>query len=239
MNNINDAIAFVLVGGFGTRLRSVIGDETPKPLALIDGEPFLKLLLHWLEKQGIRHVVLGTGYLAEKFEEEITSYAPTGMTIQFSREEKPLGTGGAIRNAANLLGSDPFFVLNGDSIVNANLCGLMAFHHQKQAKVTLSLAPVPDASRFGTVVKDELGRIVAYKEKTGEPIPGEINAGIYVVSQEFLRGLPDQEVFSFEKDVLSHIDENPSYAMTFNSEFIDIGTPESYCQASDFFKRFL
>lgn len=239
MNNIEDATAFVLVGGLGTRLRSVIGDDTPKPLALIDGQPFLKLLLHWLKKQGISNVVLGTGHLADKFEKEIADYAPKGMTIQFSRESSPLGTGGAIRNALPLLSSDPVLVMNGDSIVGANLRELLNFHREKKSPVTLALAPVPDASRFGTVVKDEQGRVTAYREKTGESIPGEINAGMYVVSQDFLQELPRKELFSFEKDVLAHCDENPSYAMTFHSDFIDIGTPESYQQASDFFKRFL
>jgi len=239
MNNIKDAIAFVLVGGLGTRLRSVIGDETPKPLALIDGEPFLKLLLHWLKKQGISKVVLGTGHLAGKFEDEIAAYAPQGMEIQFSREETPLGTGGAIRHALPLLNGNPILIMNGDSIVGADLEKLLSFHDQAQAPVTLALAPVPNASRFGTVVTDGDGRVTAYREKTGEPIPGEINAGIYIASRDFLNDLPTTEVFSFEKDVLAHCDKNPSYAMIFDSEFIDIGTPESYQQASDFFKRFL
>lgn len=238
MPNINDAIAFVLVGGLGTRLRSVIGSETPKPLALIDGEPFLKHLLYWLKKQGVQNVVLGTGHLAEKFEEEIAAYAPAGMSITFSREETPLGTGGAIRNALPLLNSDPVFIMNGDSIVDANLRELLDFHHLSQAPVTLTLAHVRDTARFGTVLKDEKGKVTGYREKTGDPVPGEINAGIYVASRQFLDNLPTETIFSFEKDVLAHCDVNTSYALTFDSEFIDIGTPESYQQASDFFKRF-
>lgn len=239
MNNIKDAIAFVLVGGLGTRLRSVIGEDTPKPLALIDGQPFLKLLLQWLKKQGIHNVVLGTGYLADKFEEEIAAYASEGMTIRFSPEPQPLGTGGAIRNAFPLLTSDPVIVMNGDSIVGANLSELLTFHQTSHAKVSMALAPVPNASRFGTVVKDETGRVTGFREKTGEEIPGEINAGIYVISQDFLKSLPNLEKFSFEKDVLAHCDVNPVHALTFHADFIDIGTPESYQQASDFFRRFL
>ena len=236
--NIEDAVAFILVGGLGTRLRSVIGESTPKPLALIDGEPFLKHLLFWLRNQGIRKVVLGTGHLAEQFEAQITAYAPDGMRIQFSREATPLGTGGAIRNAIPLLSSDPVIIMNGDSIVGADLQRLLDFHFKKNSNVTMSLAPVPNAARFGTVETDQDGLVTAYREKTGEPIPGEINAGIYIVSQKFLSRLPSKPIFSFEKDVLANIDENPSYALTFDSEFIDIGTPESFEQASDFFKRF-
>jgi NDP-sugar pyrophosphorylase family protein len=81
MKTLADVTAFVLVGGLGTRLRAVIGEETPKPLAKIGDQPFLRLLLEWLGQQGIRNVVLGTGHLAAEFETLLTSYCPVGMTV--------------------------------------------------------------------------------------------------------------------------------------------------------------
>jgi NDP-sugar pyrophosphorylase family protein len=238
MPRLESVTAFILVGGFGTRLREVIGEDVPKPLAPIDGQPFLQRLLTWLFTQGIRKVVLGTGHLADTFEVQLQSFAPAGMDIQFSREEKPLGTGGAIKNAIPFLGAGTVLVLNGDSVASVSLRDLVAFHDQNKADATLALVEVPDTSRFGTVHTDAHGLVNEFLEKTGESKPGNINAGMYVISPGFLANLPDEEVFSFERDVLpTHCNQNV-YAKTYQGSFIDIGTPESYQEASEFFRKF-
>ena len=238
MGRLGGVSTFVLVGGLGTRLRPAIGEDTPKPLAMIDGEPFLQRLLAWASAQGIQNVILGTGHLADRFEHELTSYAQEGMTIRFSVEDHPLGTGGAIVNALPMIDSDPFLVMNGDSIVDACLESLIDFHMANQADVTIALARVDDSARFGTVCIEDSGRVYEFREKTGDCVPGNINAGMYVVSRSLADSLPKDKVFSFEKGILARCEDHRFFGNVFDSPFIDIGTPDSYREASEFFQRF-
>jgi len=239
MKTLADVTAFVLVGGLGTRLRAVIGEETPKPLAKIGDQPFLRLLLEWLGQQGIRNVVLGTGHLATEFETLLTSYCPVGMTVAFSLEREPLGTGGAIRNGLHLVSSDPVLVLNGDSIANIDLNRMLGEHLSKDALVTVGVVQVPDSSRFGTVRVTDQGVLSEFLEKTGDAQPALINAGMYLISGEALAMLPEGRS-SLEKDFLEpKAAEGIVRGFVADSDFIDIGTPESYAQAEAFFARFL
>jgi D-glycero-alpha-D-manno-heptose 1-phosphate guanylyltransferase len=233
--NLKDVTALILVGGLGTRLKAVIGEDTPKPLALISGEPFLKHLLLWLSKQGVKNVVLATGHLAESFEDTIAGYCPIGMSVSFSRETEPLGTGGAIKNALPHLNSDPILVMNGDSVASVSLAELISNHGDGYA--SMALIEVPDAARFGTVDVDRDGLVSSYREKKGLPNPGYINAGFYLLSQNFLADLPNGR-FSLEQDIFPNVIPKGIKTVSFEGDFIDIGTPESYASAADFFSRF-
>ncbi|MGH9910375.1 MAG: sugar phosphate nucleotidyltransferase, partial [Nitrososphaerales archaeon] len=141
--------AVILVGGLGTRLRDIVKDR-PKPLALINGRPFLEYQIAFLKKYNIRDIVLCIGYQGEKIEEYFSDGIRHGVSIRYSREKELLGTGGAIKNARNLL-EKRFFVLNGDTLFLIDLYKMLNFHLQNSADVTIALTKTPDQTRYGSV----------------------------------------------------------------------------------------
>src|SRR6266487_2272976 len=155
--------AFVLCGGQGTRLHSVVADR-PKSMALISGTPFLQLLLERLGSQGVDDVVLGTGYMAEKIESYFGSGNKLAMHISYSREHEPRGTGGALKLAEPLI-SDPVLVLNGDSYVEWSLNPMLELFRAKDADLVLVLQAVADVTRYGSATLDQAGRVTQFVEK--------------------------------------------------------------------------
>ena len=231
-----DLTAAILAGGMGTRLRAVVSDR-PKALADVNGAPFILYLLEWLTRQGVQDVVLCTGYGGEALETKVgRKRGPLRLT--YSREPAPLGTGGALRNAWDVLRSDPVLVLNGDSYHDLNLSGMYRLHREKQAAATMALCEVADASRFGSVDIGPGGRIMSFHEKHPERRRGWINAGVYLLSREVLRNLPPGRACSLEREVFPSLLGGRFFGFrSGSSEFIDIGTPASYQSASAFFER--
>lgn len=227
--------AIVLAGGFGTRLRSVVAD-LPKPLAPVAGRPFLEYLLDQLASNGLRRVVLATGYLAELIEQSVGSRW-AGMDIVYSQESEPLGTGGAIRQASRLLLGDGVHVANGDTFLRYDLRLLEEAVHTTGGLVGVALAKVPDVSRYGAVeVSDD--RVVAFLEKGRHGI-GMINAGSYFLTASALASLPtERTAFSFESEVLmSQASGGRLIAFQQTHDFIDIGVPEDYRRAQSLFGK--
>lgn len=210
-------------------MRPVVSDR-PKVLAPVAGKPFLYHLLHHLGAQGIFDIVLCIGHMAD----EVIGYFSSGeefvSRIRFSVEPEPLGTGGAIKRAENLLTSSPFLVLNGDSLVQVDLAGLLRFHLEKNAMITLALVEVPDKSRFGSVALGSDGAILQFNEK-GDAGIGLINAGVYVMDRAVLDTIPQGEYWSLEKDVFPGFAGKGLYGMAVSGPFVDIGLPESYALA--------
>ena len=229
-----DPEVLLLVGGLGTRLKSVIGDNTPKALALVNGRPFLWYLLHRIGEEGFERVTLATAHLSASFQEDLQHYAPDGMEIQFSFESSPRGTGGAIVEALSVIKTDPFFAMNGDVFVKAPMKEMLAQHVASGALATLALVQVDDVARFGTVEVDDEGAVLAFKEKTGLHEKGWISAGLYVLSREALDGILDRETSSIERDVFPHLVGKGLRGFKVDSPFIDIGLPETYEAASKF-----
>lgn len=221
--------AIVLVGGLGTRLRSVVSD-LPKPLAPVAGRPFLAYLLDQLAAGGLRRVILATGYLAEKIEQVIgTSWA--GMEVVYSKEPEPLGTGGAIRLAARLLQGSGVHLRNGDTFLRYDPLGLERLVRETQATLGIALTKVADVSRYGAVeVIDD--RVTAFLEKGGRG-PGLINAGSYFLTTSAIDDLPDdEETYSFESQVLLPSTRAGLVAAFVETrDFIDIGVPDDYVRA--------
>lgn len=226
--------AIILVGGLGTRLRAVVAD-VPKPLAPVAGRPFLAWVLDHLANQGIRRCILATGYLSGKVEQAIGA-TWAGMQIAYSIEEVPLGTGGAVAKAINLLQGDSVHVLNGDTFLRYSPAALEAITHAKQAGLGLALALVDDVSRYGAVtVADEQVRQFQEKGGTG---PGFVNAGSYYLTRELLATLPKQGSFSLETEiVLPAVAQSIVAALTSTAEFIDIGVPSDYERAQSVFRQ--
>lgn len=228
---MHDIKAILLVGGLGTRLRSVV-PSTPKVLASIGEKSFLELLIRQLRSQGIRRLVMCTGYLAEQIESKFGDGHTWDVSIEYSKEEVPLGTAGAISLAKRYLGDSPeFLVLNGDSFLEVDFQSLMAFHRRHDgAMATMAVLRVENASRYGTVHMDATGRIKGFAEKTGDEMPGVVNGGIYVFNHSVWQHIPEGPA-SLERDVFPRLLDQGVYAQEQHGLFIDIGTPADYARA--------
>ena len=163
MNDLSKIDAAILCGGLGKRLRGEIG-ESQKVMAKIGRDPFLDILLQDLAQQGFKRFILMTGYKAESLEEYYRTNK-FGVTIKFSREPKPLGTGGALKNARGLIRSDPFVCLNGDSLCSLDYQEFFDFYSAKKADAALVLSKVEDNQDFGTITLDRAQRIISFQEK--------------------------------------------------------------------------
>jgi len=230
--------AIILAGGFGTRLQSVVND-VPKPMAPINKIPFLNYVFDYLKYYQIEHVVLSTGYLAEKIVEFYKDEF-NGIKISYAKEKSPLGTGGGIRNAMTKCSTSDVLVLNGDSFFDVNIKTHYRHHIFKQADCTLALRKVDNAARYGTIELGRLDRISAFKEKDNKEVPGLINGGVYILNREVYLNKTDAEaVFSIEKDFYEkRLKELDIFGFEYNGYFIDIGIPEDYKKAQDDFKGF-
>jgi NDP-sugar pyrophosphorylase family protein len=227
--------AIVLAGGMGTRLRSVI-PEIPKPMAPVNGRPFLDLLLTRLALfSSIDRVVLAVGYKAELVEARYRNNTAFGFDIEFSIEAVPMGTGGALYQALPLTGSHDVLFMNGDSYVDFDLDSLTTEHRQHRASVTMVVVHVNDTARFGSVDFDPEGyRVLGFSEKRGDHRPGFINAGCYLLARRAFERSKVRKA-SFERDVLPGQLQS-TYAHVVSGRFIDIGTPESYALASEYLR---
>lgn len=232
--DLTSCTAVILAGGLGTRLRSVVSDR-PKVLADISGRPFLSYLLDQLAQAGLRHGVLCTGYQADQVKTQLGDRW-RDLTLTYSPETTPLGTGGALRLALPHLRSETVLILNGDSYCDVDLPSFWAFHQQRQAQATLLVTQVPDTQRFGRVQVDSGDRIVNFEEKGNTTGAGGINAGLYLVSRAYLSSIPADRPVSLEKDIFPQWVAQGLYGYQTEGRFIDIGTPETYCQAAEFFE---
>jgi NDP-sugar pyrophosphorylase family protein len=221
--------AFVLCGGAGTRLRPVLADR-PKSMALISGAPFLQLLLERLRCQRVDDVILGTGYMAEKIERYFGCGNNVGMRIRYSREDEPLGTGGALKLAESFI-SDPVLVLNGDSYVEWSLNPMLELFRAKDADLVLVLHEIADVTRYGSVALDHDGRITQFVEKGASAGPGLINAGVYLLRKQIVRDLPAGAAISLEKEVFPRLLGRRVYGLVCTGLFIDIGVPDDFKRA--------
>jgi len=221
--------AVILAGGFGTRLRSVVSDR-PKALAEVGGRPFLELLLDQITAIGVRRTILCTGYLGDQIEAHLGP-SRKGMALVYSREHEPLGTGGALRLALPKIESPAMLVLNGDSYCDWDLEDLYRAHRRSKADATMLLVQVSDARRFGRVVIDDSERIVAFAEKSEDPSPALINAGIYVLERRIVEGMEPEVPLSLERDVFPKLIGHGLYGHRTTARLWDIGIPEAYAQA--------
>lgn len=230
--------AIILAGGFGTRLQSVVTD-LPKPMADVNGQPFLNYQLNYLKQYGVKSIVLSVGYLAEK----IKNYYGTefnGLRITYVTEAKPLGTGGGIRLAAEAVKDQHVFILNGDSFFDVDLNLFTKRHQQSKAQVSLALRTVEDGARYGTLEVNSDQRITSFKEKSGVSKKGLINGGVYILDTKlYLDNTNPLENFSIEKDFFEKkLQTLLIKGFEFNAYFIDIGIPEDYNKAQHEFKNF-
>jgi NDP-sugar pyrophosphorylase family protein len=225
-----DIPALLLVGGKGTRLRSVV-PLAPKPMATVGEKSFLELLVRQLRSQGIHRLLMCSGYLAEQIEEKFGDGRAWDVSITYSREPEPRGTGGAVKLAQSHLAEFPdFLVMNGDSFLEMDFARLVQFHREHAGLASMAVVPVEDAGRYGTVRLDAERRVVGFAEKTGNNAPGVINAGVYVFNRAIFDHIPSGPA-SLERDVFPEVLADGVHALEQRGIFIDIGTPEDYARA--------
>ncbi|GLW05375.1 mannose-1-phosphate guanylyltransferase [Microtetraspora sp. NBRC 13810] len=224
------------MGGQGTRLRPLtLG--VPKPLLPTAGVPFLAHQLTRARSFGVRHVVFATSYRASMFSEAFGDGSGFGLRLTYMTEEHPLGTGGAIRNAAQALtgGPDaPVLVLNGDILSGHDIGEQVGRHVARGAGVTLHLTEVDDPSRFGCVPTDESGRVTAFLEKTPNPVTNRINAGCYVFTRSVIDDIPAGQVVSVERETFPGLIESGTLVLGYadRSYWLDVGTPAAFVRGS-------
>jgi len=217
----NETKILVLAGGMGTRLRPLT-HTVPKVLVPVLGRPFLEFVLQDLAHQGFNRFVLSVGFLADQVEAHFGDGGRLGYQVEYAREEEPLGTGGAIRHALGLL-SDPFVVVNGDTLLQLDLAAMLRAHRQHAKPMTLAAAWVPDRGRYGALQIQD-GMVARFEEKRADAGAGLINGGIYGVSHALLRGAP-HGAFSLERDWLPrHVGHIAAFET--RGYFVDMGTHE-------------
>jgi len=231
------AIGILLVGGMGTRLKPLT-NQTPKPMLPVAGMPVTERQLLAAKKAGINTVILATSYLSEVFTPYFGDGSKWGMKLLYAVEREPLGTGGAIRNAASLVdfadSTEEFVIFNGDVLSGHDIAAQLDFHRRNQADATLHLIEVLDARAFGCVPTDSIGKVLDFLEKMEHPVTNAINAGCYIFNPSVISQIPKDTVVSIERETFPQLVKSgrPVFGYNEQSHWLDIGTPAALFQAS-------
>jgi len=225
--------AIILAGGLGTRLRAVVPD-LPKPMAIIDGKPFLQHQMDYWINQGVSRFVISVGFLRHKIIEHF-QFCYRNIEIEYAEEVEPLGTGGGLLLAYRKLKSNaPFLVLNGDTFFEVNLADMQAFHVAKKAIMTMALFKVTANDRYMGVRLNDDSSIVQFKSEPG--MSQLANGGVYLMAREIFANIPWQtgDKLSLEEHLFQYLlDQNEKLSgLVFDGRFIDIGVPSDYYRAS-------
>lgn len=231
--------AILLVGGQGTRLRPLT-ISTPKPMLPVAGYPCTEHQIARAREAGITRIVLGTSYRAEVFEEYFDHGQNFGVELVYAVENTPLGTGGAIRNAAHHLTSspdDPVVIFNGDVLTGLDIAGLIQKWRDANADVALYLTRVDDPRAYGLVPTDESGRVLEFREKPTTPeeiVTDQINAGCYVFKRSVIDQIPDGVPVSVERETFPHLLSTGAtvIGVVDDGYWLDLGTPLAFAQGS-------
>lgn len=231
--------AILLVGGQGTRLRPLTL-TTPKPLLPVAGLPVTVHQITRARDAGVTRIILGTSYRAEVFAERLGDGSDLGVEIAYAVEDDPLGTGGAIRHAAEHLRSrpaDPVLVLNGDVLSGVDYRALVAGHVESAASLTLHLTRVADPTAYGLVPTQADGRVLAFREKPTTPeeiITDQINAGCYVFTRSVIDRIPQGRPVSVERETFPDLlaEDAMVRGVVDDSYWLDLGTPWDFVKGS-------
>ena len=219
--------AVILAGGYGKRLRPLVSDR-PKPMANICGKPFLDYQIRFLRKQGIRDILMCVGYMHDEIIKYFRNGEDYSVHIEYSIEEQPLDTGGAIKHVLQLV-NENFFLLNGDTIANVNLNSMSNFHKEKNSDITIALVELNNNPRYGHVQIDTDSRILSFSEKNNVLDKSLVNAGIYLINKNSINWKILPDAFSLEKNLFPKlILSKKVFGFKFKDYFIDIGIPTDY-----------
>lgn len=225
--------AIILAGGMGTRLRGIVAD-IPKPMAPVNNKPFLYYIFQWIELYPFNKVVLSVGFKQEKIVDYF-GYSFNNIPIEYVIEEKPLGTGGAVKFALQRTKEKNILVINGDTYFPIDLQKFFSFHIENNHQFSIALKRMKDISRYGSVECQE-NTIIKFNEKRISQ-DGLINGGIYLIDRQFMESKHLPEVYSLEKEILEkEAGSSVLKCMVFDDLFIDIGIPEDYHRAESIMK---
>ena len=229
----------ILCGGKGERLRTVISDR-PKPLAEVQGRPFLDILIDGLSSFDFRRFILLAGYQGDQIKEyAIQKKQNSSLHFECIIEQFPLGTAGALRNAVHLINTRSVVVLNGDSFCPVDYSKLFGFHKQRSADMTIVTSFCKEGEDFGSITKATDGRIVAFAEKKQKSLTPLINAGIYLIERSLIETVQINKKVSLEEEAIPFwISANRHiYAYPASYQHLDIGTPERFATAQKYFNK--
>ena len=234
MSTTSKREALILAGGLGTRLRAVVNDR-PKPLAEVRGRPFIERLLTRLSHFRYERAILCVGYRGAQVRETLGDRFGA-LTLSYSFEDYPLGTAGALRNALGMVEAPHILAMNGDSYCEIDYAGLAATHVRFGAAATIAVLRREDCGGAGVVELDADNRVVAFASRPDRPGPGLINAGVYMFRKDALLAVPTGRAVSLEEETFPALAAKRTlFGWPITSDFIDIGTPENYAGAPDFF----
>jgi mannose-1-phosphate guanylyltransferase len=226
--------ALILVGGEGTRLRPLTS-TVPKPVVTLVDRPFMAYMLEWLRGHGVDDVILSCGFMADGVREVLGDGSALGVRVRYVEEPEPLGTGGALKYAEDLL-DERFFMLNGDVLSDMDLTAQLRQHVQTGARATLALMAVDDPSAFGLVRRHPDGSVKQFLEKPSADQVLDtnlVNAGAYILEREVLGGMaPAGTRISIEREVFPTLVDKGLYGYEATGYWLDIGTPQRYLQAT-------
>lgn len=227
--NLRKVDVIILCGGLGKRLKSVIGDR-PKPLADINGRPFLDIIIKYMAEYGFRRFIFCVGYKGNMIRNYFKGkYA--SLELKYSHEDKLLGTAGGLKNAEGLISSEVFLVLNGDTFCRVDFEKFIDFHLSKKSDISIVLTRSAETAGFGTVTIDDSGKIIAFEEKKKGLSAGLVNAGRYLMNKNILSLIPPDKAYSMEYDLFPEMANKSFYGYVVDSDLIDIGTPSGYKKA--------
>lgn len=221
--------ALILAGGPGKRMWPLT-NLVPKPLLPINNKPFLVYQMNFLKRQGIENIILAIGHKGRLIKKCLGNGKNLGVQIVYSEEKFPLGTGGAIKQAENLIKNNCIFILNGDTFADVNLKKMLKFHQRNKQPITIAVVEVDNPGRFGQVKINNKNLIINFKEKTQRNQRSLINAGIYIFQKKILKKIPLNKKISLEKDIFPTLIGQIA-AFRSKGYFIDIGIPKDYQKA--------
>jgi len=224
----------ILAGGLGKRLKSVTGGSQ-KVLAKIGQQPFLEILIDYIASQGATRFILCVGHGSN----EVEAYFKdkwVGREIIFSREDSPLGTGGAIKQGSALVNTDTFLAMNGDCFCVINYNALIAWHKKQKAKATIAITRLADVRDYGSIKINDKSQIIGFEEKSIQAQAGMINTGTYCLDRKVFNLASTPQKFSIEYDFFPYLVGQGFYSFEVENKFIDIGTPERYQWAQEHLK---
>ena len=227
--------AIILAGGLGSRLRAVVPD-LPKPMAPINGRPFLEYLLDYWAGQGVSRFVLSVGYKRDIIKEHFGARYK-GTEVDYAVEDQPLGTGGGLLLALkHLRRTGPFLIMNGDTFFEVDLAPMHRYHQEKSAELTVALREVEANSRYGSVGIDKEGKITTFDNRARTSGRALINGGVYLAEKSAFAGMAPEsdESVSLEEQLYPRMlaEGRRLYGFPSSGRFVDIGVPEDYRRAA-------
>lgn len=221
----------VLAAGMGTRLMPLTGDIS-KPMVPIVNRPVMEHIVLLLAREGFSDIVVNLHYLPMAIQEYFGDGSRWDLSIEYSHEERLMGTAGGVKKCEDLLGAGTFLVMSGDALTDVDLRELISYHRRKKAMATIMVTPVEDASKYGVVLAGDDGRVKGFQEKPpeAEAVSREANSGIYVFEPEILDLIPRDLPYDFGRELFpALVDSGESlYAWRHDYYWNDVGSIDEY-----------